>query len=102
MEPIGHMEFQLGHVLSDMDRRYPAPPQMLQTCGFNWATSSQTWIVDLASTEHGISSPFQLGHVLSDMDRATIVIAKIDLAARFQLGHVSSDMDRLSSTTPSL
>ena len=64
--------FQLGHVLSDMDR------------------------MSFAFFPIGaVGLRFQLGHVLSDMDRAAIAAQKGRLTYLFQLGHVSSDMDRM-------
>ena len=38
-------EFQLGHVLSDMDRM-DVQTKFSFVLRFNWATSSQTWIVN--------------------------------------------------------
>jgi len=70
-------EFQLGHVLSDMD-------------------SVTTFIIPSGSAK------FQLGHVLSDMDRRRTRRHNAEAQWRFQLGHVLSDMDRAAILRPSL
>ena len=70
-------EFQLGHVLSDMD-------------------SVTTFIIPSGSAK------FQLGHVLSDMDRRRRTNPIRSFRTAFQLGHVLSDMDRAAILRPSL
>ena len=36
---------------------------------FNWATSSQKWIVNVDGVEVKVDARFQLGHFFAEMDR---------------------------------
>ena len=60
---------------------------------FNWATSSQKWIDVLLTVTVLPLARFQLGHFFSEMDRQTRrnLIMESD---KFQLGHFFSEMDR--------
>ena len=85
--------FQLGHVFSDMDRLITTLIFIPATSCFNWATSSQTWIVGLLFSVD-VADGFQLGHVFSDMDSGGNITNAVISSGKFQLGHVFSDMDR--------